>query len=84
MKTKIDFSSYLDLTSLPQQSFPIIKLDKSKYQTQKHKAIDFGIEINPYCDIKVLKETRYDPNIYDIETDDLSLYCASMFGGPLF
>ena len=32
----------------------------------------------------IVKETVYDPNKYRVECGDLSLYCAAMFGGPLY
>lgn len=82
----IDFSAYLDLSSKPKD---IVPLDKSKYKTKKTGGIkfDYGIgdpsDYSPLTSV-VVKETVYNPNDYKVDCNDLSLYCAAMFGGPLY
>lgn len=78
---KNDFAALLDLNPPPQVD--IVPLDKSKYRKEKRQPIDFGIEIDPRSSV-VVTETVFNPNDYKVDCGDLSLYCAAMFGGPLF
>ena len=66
-------AALLDLNS-PQQTPPKPK--------RKIKA-GLGLELNPMTEVEV-KETTFNPNDYKVDCGDLSLYCAAMFGGPLY
>ena len=78
MKTpKFDFS---DVLRPEDQLHPAPEPPKPK---RKKPKFDFGIEMDAHIDREV-KEIVYDPNKYKVECGDLSLYCAAMFGGPLY
>ena len=66
----------LDLTvpAIPVEK-PAAKKPKNKFKFTKTFCAksDYTIE-----------ETVNDPNKYKVECGDLSLYCAAMFGGPLY
>ena len=80
-KTKDDFAALLDLN--PPPKVDIVPLDRSKYRKTKREKVDFGIEVDPLTSVEV-KETIFNPNDYKVDCNDLSLYCAAMFGGPLY
>lgn len=50
---------------------------------QKKKPKFVGVELDPTISVEV-KETVFNPNDYKVDCGDLSLYCAAMFGGPLY
>ena len=79
-KTKVDFAALLDLNAPPKVE---VIPDRSKYRKTKREKVDFGIPLNPMTNV-VVKETVFNPNDYKVECGDLSLYCAAMFGGPLY
>lgn len=79
-KAKVDFAALLDLNAPPKVE---VIPDKSKYRKTKREKVDFGIPLNPMTNV-VVKETVFNPNDYKVECGDLSLYCAAMFGGPLY
>lgn len=86
MKMGIDFSQFLDLSSKPKDIKP---LDTSKFKTKKTGGVKFDYGIGDPMDYSpltrvVVKEEVYNPNDYKVECGDLSLYCAAMFGGPLY
>lgn len=71
MKKTIDWGDSLDT-------------DYSEYFKPKKKKVVFEDEvIDPLTEVQV-KETIFNPNDYKVECGDLSLYCAAMYGGPLF
>lgn len=71
MKKTIDWGDSLDT-------------DYSEYFKPKKKKVVFEDEvIDPLTEVQV-KETIFNPNDYKVECGDLSLYCAAMFGGPLY
>lgn len=82
----VDFSAYLDLNA-PKKD--IKSLDKSKFKKTKSVAIEFDYDIgdpnerSPMTSV-ITTETYYNPNDYKVDCNDLSLYCAAMFGGPLY
>lgn len=77
----VDFSSYLDLSSPPKKD--VKKVDMSKFRKEKRQSVDFGIPLDSMTEV-VTKETYFNPNDYRVDCNDLSLYCAAMFGGPLY
>ena len=79
-KSKVDFAALLDLNAPPKVE---VIPDRSKYRKTKREKVDFGIPLNPMTNV-VVKETAFNPNDYKVECGDLSLYCAAMFGGPLY
>ena len=71
MKKTIDWGDSLDT-------------DYSEYFKPKKKKVVFEDEvIDPLTEVQV-KETIFNPNDYKVECGDLSIYCAAMYGGPLF
>lgn len=84
---EIDFSSFLDLSSPKGEIKP---LDRSKFKTKKSGGISFDYEVgatgesSALTEVRVIKETRFNPEDYKVDCGDLSLYCAAMFGGPLY
>lgn len=71
MKKTIDWGDSLDT-------------DYSEYFKPKKKKVVFEDEvIDPLTEVQI-KETIFNPNDYKVECGDLSLYCAAMYGGPLF
>lgn len=91
----IDFSAFLDLSSPPktkvkQPQIEKVPLDRSKFKTKKSGGIKFNYEIgaigenSALTEVRVIKETYFNPEDYKVECGDLSLYCAAMFGGPLY
>ena len=71
MKKTIDWGDSLDT-------------DYSEYFKPKQKKVVFEDEvIDPLTEVQI-KETIFNPNDYKVECGDLSLYCAAMYGGPLF
>lgn len=82
----VDFSAYLDLNT-PKKNIKTV--DQSKFKKKKTGGIDFNYEIgdpNEHSSMTtvVTTETYYNPNDYKVDCGDLSLYCAAMFGGPLY
>ncbi len=71
MKKTIDWGDSLDT-------------DYSEYFKPKKKKVVFEDEtLDPLTEVQI-KETIFNPNDYKVECGDLSLYCAAMYGGPLF
>ena len=68
-------AALLDLNS-PQQTSP-------KPKPKRKIKAGLGLELNPMTEVEI-KETTFNPNDYKVDCGDLSLYCAAMFGGPLF
>lgn len=82
----VDFSAYLDLNKPKTNIKP---LDKSKFKKKKTGGVDFDYGIGDPMEHSsmttvVTKETYFNPNDYKVDCNDLSLYCAAMFGGPLY
>lgn len=85
---KVDFSSYLDLNSKPKQNIKPLDVSKFKKNKTGGESFDFSIgdprENSALTQVVTIKETYFNPNDYIINCNDLSLYCAAMFGGPLY
>lgn len=82
----VDFSAYLDLNKPKTDIKP---LDQSKFKKKKTGGVDFDYGIGDPMEHSsmtavVTKETYFNPNDYKVDYNDLSLYCAAMFGGPLY
>lgn len=82
----VDFSAYLDLNKPKTDIKP---LDQSKFKKKKTGGVDFDYGIGDPMEHSsmtavVTKETYFNPNDYKVDCNDLSLYCAAMFGGPLY
>lgn len=82
----VDFSAYLDLNKPKTNIKP---LDQSKFKKKKTGSVDFDYGIGDPMEHSsmtavVTKETYFNPNDYKVDCNDLSLYCAAMFGGPLY
>jgi hypothetical protein len=82
----VDFSAYLDLNA-PKKNIQAV--DQSKFKKKKTGGVDFDYGIgypNEHSSMTtvVTTETYYNPNDYKVDCGDLSLYCAAMFGGPLY
>ena len=82
----VDFEAYLNLT--PNAAAPTIKLDRSKFKTKKGGGTQFSWQIGATNESSLTevetKETIFNPNDYKIESCDLDLYCAALFGSPLY
>lgn len=83
MKEKVDLTALLDLNAPSPPKVDTIPVDKSKYRKTKREPVHFDIEMSPTSTV-VIKETSFNPNDYKVDCNDLSLYCAAMFGGPLY
>lgn len=82
----VDFSAYLDLNA-PKKNIQAV--DQSKFKKKKTGGVDFDYGIGDPNERSsmttvVTTETYYNPNDYKVDCGDLSLYCAAMFGGPLY
>jgi len=82
----VDFSAYLDLNK---PKINIKPLDQSKFKKKKTGGVDFDYGIGDPMEHSsmttvITKETCFNPNDYKVDSNDLSLYCAAMFGGPLY
>ena len=81
------FDDILDVNKpLPKktQEVRVVKLDTSKFKKTKSEPVDFGFDLDPHDNVVIEKETCYDPNVYGLNVTDLNLYCAAVFGGPLY
>ena len=84
---KVDFSSYLDLSSPPRPN--VIRPDSSKFKKKKTGGVSFDYCIGARGETSSLtevitKETYFNPNDYVIRTDDDMVLCALLYGSPLY
>ena len=73
------FDEFLDSSFTGKEQ---VKVEVKPPQLKKPKVV-FDIDFDARTEVEIV-ETVYDPNKYKVNCGDLSLYCAAMFGGPLF
>lgn len=84
---RVDFSSYLDLSSPPSPN--IKKLDRSRFKQTKSGGTTFNYCIgavgeNSSLTEVVVKETKFNPNDYIIDVNDDMVLCSLLYGSPLY
>lgn len=80
MKRKVNFDGLIELT-------PRKELDRSHYKSRKSEGVSFDFalsedDLSTEKKVEVKETATLDTENFNLE--ELSFYCAALYGGPLF